>query len=273
MTQAPPPPQHVFSTIRYEIEGRIAVITLARPEKRNAMNVDMFRELGEATAQAAGDPAVRGVLMAGEGRSFCAGIDLAALAELGGLSTDPATLRQFIHMAQRPIAALAGMPKPTIAAVHGYALGAGFQLALACDLRAAATDACFGMLEARYGLIPDMGGAHRLARLVGPATAKEVVWSTRRVEAKEAERIGLVNRVMEPSQLAAGARALLAEVTEHTPVAVGLAKALIDRAHETPLETQFEREADAQVECIQSDDHVEAVSAYVERRPPRFVGH
>ena len=86
------------------------------------------------------------------------------------------------------VAMLAGMPKPTVAAVHGYALGAGFQLALACDLRAAATDACFGMLEARYGLIPDMGGAHRLARLVGPGRAKEMVWSTRRVEAKEAER-------------------------------------------------------------------------------------
>jgi enoyl-CoA hydratase/carnithine racemase len=273
MTQAPPVPQRAFSTIRYEIEGRIAVITLARPEKRNAMNVEMFRELGEATAQAAADPDVRGVLVAGQGPSFCAGIDLAALAELAGLSTDPATLREFIAMAQRPVAMLAHMPKPTMAAVNGYALGAGFQLALACDLRAAATDACFGMLEARYGLIPDMGGTHRLARLVGPSRAKEMVWSTRRVEAKEAERIGLVNHLVQPSELSAGARGLLAEVTEHAPVAVGLAKSLIDGAHETPLETQFEREADAQAECIQSDDHREAVSAFLERRPPRFMGH
>jgi enoyl-CoA hydratase/carnithine racemase len=146
------------------------------------------------------------------------------------------------------------MAKPTVAAVQGHALGAGFQLALACDLRVVATDAHFAMLEARYGLIPDLGGPHRLARLIGPARAKELVWSTRTVDAAEADRMGLANRLVEPDQVEAVARRLLAEVTAHSPAATALTKSLIDEAAETPLEHEFERELAAQAICIESAD-------------------
>src|SRR5438132_800649 len=155
------------TTIRYESVDGLATITLARPDKRNAMNLEMFSELGDAAEAAAGDPEVRAVLVRGEGPSFCAGLDLSALGGLAEIRG--ARFRSFVRMAQRPFAALARMPKPSLAEVHGHALGAGFQLALACDLRVASTDVRFGMLEARYGIIPDLGGSHHLARLGGPA--------------------------------------------------------------------------------------------------------
>jgi enoyl-CoA hydratase/carnithine racemase len=164
------------------------------------------------------------------------------------------------------------MPKPAVAAVRGHALGAGLQLALACDLRLAAADAKFGMLEPRYGLIPDLGGLHRLARLIGPSRAKELVWSTRTVQAEEALRIGLVDRLTEPSTLLAEAEALARQVTQHSPTSVALVKVLADGAYETPLEEEFEREAAAQTRAIMSEHHREAVAAFLEGRAPEFRG-
>jgi len=189
-----------FATIRFEINDGLAVITLARSEKRNAVNLEMFTELGHAADRTASDPDVRAVLLRADGPSFCAGLDLSALGDLAGMTG--ARFRSFLRLAQRPFLVLARMAKPAVAAVQSHALGAGFQLTLACDLRVAAEDATFGMLEARYGLIPDLGGTHHLARLVGPGRAKELVWTTRPVSADEAMRIGLVNRVVSTSTLA-----------------------------------------------------------------------
>src|SRR5438094_5532806 len=169
-----------FETIRWSIDDGLATITLARPDKRNAVNQAMFEELGRATALAGDDPAVRAVVITGEGPSFCAGIDLSLIGELAGLASG-GDFSTFVDLAQRPFRRLALMSKPSIAAVQGHALGAGFQLALACDLRVAGRDAQFGMLEARYGIIPDLGGMHHLAQLLGPARAKEMVWTARTV--------------------------------------------------------------------------------------------
>lgn len=259
-----------YETIRYERRDAFAILTLARPDKRNAMDSRMFAELAEATDTAWADQEIRGVLLRGEGPSFCAGIDLEALAGLAGLKG--AGFRSFVRMAQRPFLALARMEKPTLAAVQGHAIGAGFQLALACDLRVAATGASFAMLEARYGLVPDLGGSHRLARLIGPGRAKELVWTTRKVGAQEALDIGMVNRMVGEDDLEATAEELLRQATVHSPVAVGLSKGLIDHAGETSLELELEREADAQTLCVQSEDHTEAVSAFLERREPRYLG-
>jgi enoyl-CoA hydratase/carnithine racemase len=154
--------------------------------------------------------------------------------------------------------------------VQGHAVGAGFQLALACDLRVAAEDARFGMLEARYGLIPDLGGLHHLTRLIGTGRTKELLWSTRLVEAEEAERIGLANRVVAVDQLAKSVEDLAREVTTYSPTAAALVKALISRSTETSLEEELEREGDAQAICLDSDDHKESVAAFLEGRPPRF---
>jgi enoyl-CoA hydratase/carnithine racemase len=233
------------------------------------MNHEMFVGLGAAAERAAADSDVFAVLLSAQGPTFCAGIDLTELAGLARVQG--AEFRAFVRMAQRPLRALATMDGPVVAAVQGHAVGAGFQLALAADLRVAAQDVRFGMLEARYGLIPDLGGAYRLVRLVGPSRAKELIWTTRLVECDEAERIGLVDRVVdgEPGDAAA---ALVAEILAVSPIPVALSKALIDRAHDTPFETELEREQHAQSVCVASDDHREAMAAFMEKRPARYTG-
>jgi enoyl-CoA hydratase/carnithine racemase len=262
-----------FETVRYERRDGIAAITLARPDKRNAMNRVMFGEVAGAAEDAGSDPEVFGVLLAGDGPSFCAGIDLNLLAEFGTLASLPGSqFRSFVKFAQRPYGTLARLEKPTLAAVQGHALGAGFQLALACDLRVVATSVQMALLETRYWIIPDLGGMHALTRIVGAGRAKELVWTGRTVGAEEADRVGLANRVTEEEKLLDEAEGLLREVLSHSPVAVAQSKALIDHAAETPLEVEFDREAQAQTACVQSEDHREAVAAFFEKRSPRFKG-
>ena len=259
-----------LETIRYGVHDGVATIELARPDKRNAINAQMFTELGDAAERAAGDPGIRAVLVRAQGPVFCSGIDVTLLGQLSG--TRGARFRSFVRTAQRPYQLLAQMDKPSVAAIQGPAVGAGFQLALACDLRVAAEDARFAMLEVRFGLVPDLGGSHRLARQIGPARAKELIWTGRAVEADEAERIGLVNRVVAAGALDKEADVLVREVVASPPIPVSLTKALIGRAAETSLETALERDAHAQATCIDSEDHREAVAAYLEKRPPRFTG-
>jgi enoyl-CoA hydratase/carnithine racemase len=259
-----------FETLRYGVHDGVATIELARSDKRNAINAQMFGELGDAADRAASDPGIRAVLVKGQGPAFCAGIDVTLLGQLGG--TRGARFRSFVRTAQRPFLTLAHMDKPTVAVVQGSALGAGFQLALACDLRVAAEDARFAMLEIRFGLVPDLGGTHRLARLVGPARAKELVWTGRTLEPAEAERIGLVNRVVPTETLSKEAESLVREIVAAPPIPVSLTKSLLGRSLETPLETAMERDAQAQAMCIETEDHREAVTAFLEKRPPRFTG-
>jgi 2-(1,2-epoxy-1,2-dihydrophenyl)acetyl-CoA isomerase len=259
-----------LETIRYGVHDGVATIELARPDKRNAINAQMFNELGDAAERAAGDPGIRAVLVKAQGPVFCSGIDVTLLGQLSG--TRGARFRSFVRTAQRPYQLLAQMDKPSVAAIQGPAVGAGFQLALACDLRVASEDARFAMLEVRFGLVPDLGGSHRLARQIGPARAKELIWTGRAVEADEAERIGLVNRVVAAGALDKEADVLVGEVVASPPIPVSLTKALIGRAAETSLETALERDAHAQATCIDSEDHREAVAAYLEKRPPRFTG-
>ncbi len=259
-----------FETIKYGVHDGLATITLARPDKRNAINAQMFTELGDAAERAANDPGIRVVLVTGEGESFSAGIDVLLLNQLSG--TRGARFRSFVRTAQRPHYILASMDKPTVAAVQGHAVGAGFQLALACDLRIAAEDVRLGMLEVRFGLIPDLGGLHRLSRLIGPARTKEIVWTGRNVEAEEAERLGLANRVVPADTLEKETEAYVRELVNAPPLPVSLSKTLIGRGHETSFETSLERDAQAQAACIESEDHREAVEAYLEKRPARFHG-
>ena len=259
-----------FETIKYGVHDGLATITLARPDKRNAINAQMFTELGDAADRAANDPGIRVVLVTGEGQAFCAGIDVLLLNQLSG--TRGARFRSFVRTAQRPYYLLASMDKPTVAAVRGHAVGAGFQLALACDLRIAAEDVRFAMLEVRFGLIPDLGGLHRLSRLIGPSRTKEIVWTGRRLEAEESERLGLVNRVVSADTLQKEAEAYARELVTAPPLPVSLSKTLIGRGHETSLETSLERDGQAQAACIESEDHREAVEAYLEKRPARFHG-
>jgi enoyl-CoA hydratase/carnithine racemase len=259
-----------LETIKYGVHDGVATITLARPDKRNAVNAQMFTELGDAAEQAATDPGIRIVLVNGEGPSFCAGIDISLLGQLAG--TRGARFRSFVRMAQRPFAVLAKMEKPTVAAMQGHAVGAGFQLGLACDLRIAADDIRMALLEVQYGIIPDLGGPHRLTRLIGPARAKDLIWTRRSVHAEEAERLGLTNRIVPADALAKEAEGYVRELVAAPPLPVSLTKALIERTYETSFETELDRLAQAQAACLESEDHREAVEAFMENRPARFHG-
>jgi enoyl-CoA hydratase/carnithine racemase len=257
-------------TITYESAGGIATITLNRPDKRNAMSSTMFLELGEATEEAAGDPSVRVVLVRAEGPSFSAGIDIAAFGELAGAGTE--AIPGFVRVAQRPFRNVATMAKPTIAAVRGNALGAGFQLALACDLRVVGDDARMGMLEVRFGLVPDLGGNRPLAALVGPDRAKELIWTGRIVDADEADRLGLCTHLVPAETLDDEAAKLAAQLAAAPPIPVSLVKNLVGRAPETALDAMFESEGQAQLVCLSSRDYTEAVAAFFEKRPANFEG-
>jgi enoyl-CoA hydratase/carnithine racemase len=261
-----------FSTLRYEVADGIASITLARPDKRNAMNDVLFTELGEATQEAAIDPEARVVLVSGEGKAFSAGIDLTMFSHEAFQTGGGANFQRFVTMAQRPFRNLQTMAKPAVAAVQGHALGAGFQLALACDIRICAQDVTFGMFEVRYGILPDLGGNRPLTQLVGPARAKELVWTGRTVDAAEAERIGLANRVVATEALRKEAETLAQDLAAAPPIPVALTKSLINREAELSIEASFEREAESQQRAISSEDHREAIAAYLEKRPPRYSG-
>ena len=259
-----------FETIKYGVHDGVATITLARADKRNAVSAQMFGELGDAAERAAADPGIRVVLVNAEGPSFCAGIDIVLMGQLAG--TRGARFRSFIRTAQRPFAILAQMDKPTVASIQGHAVGAGFQLALACDLRIGAEDLRFALLEVQYGIIPDLGGPHRLTRLIGPARTKDLIWTRRSVHAEEADRLGLVNRVVPADALAKETEAYVRELVAAPPLPVSLTKSIVGRSFETTFETDLERQAQAQAACIESEDHREAVEAFVENRPARFHG-
>ena len=259
-----------FETIRYGVHDGVATIALNRPDKRNALNAQMFSELGDAAERAAGDPGIRGVLVKGEGPSFSSGLDIATLGQLAG--TRGARFKTFVRSAQRPFLLLAQMEKPTLAAVQGHAVGAGFQIALACDLRVVAEDVRFAMLEVRFGLVPDLGGLHRLPRIIGADRTKEIIWTGRSIDAPEAERLGLANRVVAADALAGEAEGLLRELIAAPPISVALSKSLISRAHETSFEASLEHQAQAQAQAIETEDHREAVEAFVEKRPAHFHG-
>ncbi len=257
-------------TIRYEARQGLATISLDRAEKRNALNLEAFSELARTVERAVADEEVRGILVRANGPSFCAGIDLEALAGLAGAASE--RFEGFVAIAQGPYRAIAGAPKPVVAAVKGHAVGAGFQLVLACDVRVVAKDATFGLLEARYGLIPDLGGLWHLTREVGPARAKELAWSARTMDAAEADRLGLVARVVPPEDVDAEAEACARSLIAHSPVTARRVKALIGTANTVTLEAELAAEAAAQAEVLQSEDHREAVAAFLERRPPRYSG-
>lgn len=259
-----------FETITYAVHDGVATITLNRPKKLNALNAQAFGDLGEATERAATDSGIRVVLVRGAGRSFSAGIDVTLLGQLAG--TRGGRFKTFLRIAQRPYRNLTQMEKPAVAAVQGHALGAGCQLALACDMRILTDDAKLALPEIRFGLIPDLGGPHALTRLVGPARAKELVWTGRTLEAQEAERLGLANRLVPEDRLEKEAEEFARGLVHSPPIPVGLAKSVINHATEATLETSLEQQGLAQAACIETEDHREAVEAYLEKRTPRFKG-
>ncbi len=241
-------------------------IVLNRPEKRNAINAEMFRQFDAAVTQANRTPGLRAVLVRGAGESFSAGIDvstLLGLAESHGPHWQQ-RMRAITDEFQGVLNRLERLELPTIALLHGNCLGLALELALACDLRLAAEGTLLGLPETLLGIIPDVGGTTRLTRLVGPARAKELIFTGRRIDAAQAERWGIVNGVVAPDGLTAAGEALAAEIAAAAPLAVGMAKRVIDGLAD--IDRGLMLEGWAQSQLFGTQDFLEGAQAFMMRR-------
>lgn len=252
-----------------EDHGPVRHVVLNRPEKRNAFNGDLVAATGEALRAAAADPSVRCVVVRGAGPMFSSGMDLAALA---ALAEAPENLRAFRRVCLDAWNLAEEMAKPTVCAIHGACIGGAMELALACDLRVIAADALVGMPETRIGLIPDVGGSSRLPAVVGLGRAKELVMTGKLIGGEEAERIGLANRVAPAEELDAAVQGLVDELLACAPVAVGLAKRVMDASAKPALAATLELEVAMQERCAATADFAEGAAAFREKRQPEFSG-
>lgn len=270
-----------METITFQQEGAVAWLRLNRPEKLNAMTPQMWAEMRELGQRLLDDPLdVRCLVVIGNGRAFSAGIDTSTFG--GGSPLDPGPIAERSHedelvagvlRTQEAYTWLEDVPFPTIAAVRGYALGAGIQLAAACDLRVMARGTKLGVFEQKYGILPDLGGTHWLPRLVGAAKAKELTWTVAQIDADEAFRIGLCERLVDDGDLESEVEALAATLAAQPPLAVAGAKAAINRAaHGESREAVLRETAERQAVCLRSKDFAEAVGAFIEQRTPEYRG-
>lgn len=259
------PPRVIVS-----VDAGVAEVRLNRPDKRNGLDLAMFEALVAAGQQVDADPRVRAVVLCGEGKAFCAGLDWNALL------ANPETAATLLarpddspaNLAQRACWIWSQVQVPVIAAIHGAALGGGFQLALAADLRIAAPDAQLAAMEIRYGLIPDMSASQTLLRLVRTDIARELIYTGRVVSGEEAARLGLVTRV-DADPLSA-ARELARTIAAQSPQAIRAAKALCNEAPGLDPAAALLRETELQVPLLGSPNQIEAVQAVLTRRAPEF---
>ena len=255
-----------FEHLSYEVEEGIALVTLKRPEALNALSQSLLEELAEIPELVQQDPEVRAVLFPGDGKAFAAGADLKEIAAI----KDPFMGREYALFGQRVFAEIAALPVPTIAAINGYALGGGLELALACDLRVAAKTAKLGLPEVGLGLIPGFGGTQRLPRLIGRGRALDLIFTGRHVDAEEALFLGLVNRVAEDAL--EEAKKLAQKILKNAPIALALAKESVVRGEGLDLAEALEIEADLFGYAAATEDMKEGVRAFLEKRPPSFKG-
>jgi enoyl-CoA hydratase/carnithine racemase len=294
-----------FETIRVELEGPVGHLTLNRPERLNAFTPQMWRELAALGASLLDDPRdLRALVVVGEGRAFSSGIDTSVFtsgggpgverprrstpeeAPLGAPTNGVSEVLAGADQARHPDPAVAGIlaaqeaytwleevPFATIAAVRGYALGAGLQLALACDVRCVARGTKLGLLEHKYGIIPDLGGTQRLPRLVGAGRAKELIFTAATIEAEDAERIGLAEHVVADEELEEQVEELAERIAAQPPLAVRAAKRAVHAAMSgVSIRDGLLVEAEGQATCLRSADMREALTAFVEQRAPVYRG-
>jgi enoyl-CoA hydratase len=255
--------------IKAETEGGIRVLTVARPEKLNALNREVMEGLSSAIAGAASDRDLRAVIVTGMGeKAFIAGADIGELATLSPLEG-----REHARKGQAVLDRLAALPVPTIAAINGFAYGGGLELALACTLRVASENAKMGLPETSLGILPGYGGTQRLARLVGPAKALELILTSEKgVTAAEAERIGLVNRVAPAGQALAAAKEMAGKILANGPIACRYALEAVRSGLEMPLSEGLLLEATLFGLCASTEDTKEGMTAFLEKRAAKFQG-
>jgi enoyl-CoA hydratase/carnithine racemase len=244
--------------VRAERADAVVLVRLDRPPL-NALSRELLEQLAAVARQISADPSVRAVVVAGSARAFAAGADIEEFQ-----TRDPRDVADVLRSA---FDAVAGIPRPVIAAVRGVALGGGLELALACDLRVAAESARLGQPEIQLGIIPGAGGTQRLPRLVGPARAKELIWSGRHLRGAEARAIGLVDRVVAPDEVEPAALQWADAFARGATAAMGLAKRVIDRGLDAPLATALDLERDAFLEVFGTADAHAGIRSFLERGP------
>lgn len=257
-----------FRYVKIERIDGIAVVVANRPDKLNALNGDMIDELDRAFRNLAEDQDVRGIIVTGAGeKSFVAGADIAELARMG-----PVDGVQTSRRGQTTFRFIERMSKPVIAAVNGFALGGGLELALACHLRLASDNARFGLPEVKLGIIPGYGGTIRLPRLVGRGRALEMILTGDMIDAEEAARIGLVNRVVPQAELLSEAEALLRKIGANGPIAIGLALESVDHSFDASTAEAQTLESNLFGLLAATEDMREGMQAFLEKRPAEFKG-
>lgn len=254
--------------IDVERSGHLATVTLNRPEVHNAFNTEQLTALIERIGELRGDPEIRVIIVTGAGdRAFASGADIAEMRDM-----TPARALGWSRLGQTACAALESAPQAVIAAVNGYAFGGGCELALACDIRLCSENAIFGQTEVTLGILPGWGGTQRLTRVVGPGVAKEMILSGRRLDAAEAQRLGLVSSVYPRADLMVKARALAEQIAGNAPIAVAYAKDAINRALDVDVSSGLAYEAQVFALTFATDDQREGMSAFLERRKARYRG-
>jgi enoyl-CoA hydratase/carnithine racemase len=270
-----------YETIEFERVDGIGRLRMNRPDKLNSFTIAMWHEMRALGLAIRDDADLRAVIVTGHGRAFSSGIDTSVFTggsdasiedgdDAGSRHADPTV--DGILRAQEAYSWLADARYPTIAAVHGYALGAGLQLALACDIRVFARGTKVGLLEHKYGILPDLGGTQRLPRVVGASKAKELIWTAAQIDADESYRIGLCDRLVDAEDLEADVTALAATIAAQPPLAVQGAKRAVDASARLPVADGLVYEAEQQRICLRSDDMREAITAIVEARAPEYKG-
>jgi 2-(1,2-epoxy-1,2-dihydrophenyl)acetyl-CoA isomerase len=268
-SSAQPGPENRF--VLEKREGGVATLILNRPERMNALNKDLVLALNDALARVEADQEINVVVLAGAGRAFCAGGDLNAIGK-GHQEKDLTELQPILRSGMQAVLKIRTMRQPVIAAVHGAAAGAGMNIALAADLRVASEDAMFGQNFAKVGLFPDYGGAFFLPQLVGPAKAAELFYTGDMIDAAEALRLGIVNRVVPLAQLESEVRALALKIAQGPAIAIRAVKQTLFGRDKEELMALLNLEVEQQMKCFSSEDCGEGIRAFFEKRAPNFQG-
>lgn len=253
--------------VRNERRGAVALLTLDRPKSLNALDAALLGAIGEAVAAVGRDTSARAVVITGEGRAFAAGADIEAMSRMNAVQAEA-----FSRLGHETFAALEDLEIPTIAAVNGFALGGGCELACACDWIYASTKAVFGQPEVKLGLVPGFGGTTRVTRRVGVAWAKEIILGGQNLKADEALRIGLANRVFEPEELVDKAVEVGAAIAANGPLAVASGKRILQQAQDADARVANALEQTAFGALFATEDRGEGLAAFLDKRDPKFSG-
>jgi len=256
-----------YENLIIEKQEGIATLTINRPEVLNALNTETLKELKKAFCELDSDAEVKVIILTGTGKAFVAGADISEMRPLNA-----AQGREFGLLGQKVFTSVENLSKPVIAAVNGFALGGGTELALSCDLIYASEKAKFGQPEVGLGVTPGFGGTQRLPRRVGTAMAKELIYTGRMIRADEAKAIGLANKVVAPEALMEEVMGLAQEIASKGQVSVRMAKTAINRGMDVDINSALTIEADAFGLCFASSDQKEGMAAFVEKRKPEFTG-